>query len=68
MSKKTLAWFKRHVHKRVYVEDTPDRCKCNACQRSVKYGIRIISKEHAEYLHMCSIDMNLNYSKKPFIK
>ena len=67
IKKKTLSWFIRNVHKRVYREYKPDGCKCPTCQNVLKYGVRISDRLHAEYLHDASVDMDLNYSKQPFI-
>ena len=60
----SLKWFTDRIGQTVYREDVS--CKCTTCKNVTETGLVIKNQQHAEYLEMIQIDLNLNYQDKEF--
>lgn len=56
---KDLQWFIDRIGEVVYRDKVP--CTCSTCKSVEKDGVFIEDKDHAEYLYMVSMDMNILY-------
>ena len=54
-----LDFFTTRIGKRIYRDKLS--CKCDDCQEVKEDGLVIMDQQHAEYLHMVSNDMMIEY-------
>jgi len=59
---KNLDWFINRVGTRIYRDKVS--CRCVICTQVEKDWLIVHDKAHAEYLHMCSWDMWIDYFDK----
>jgi len=59
----TKKWFENRMGKRIY-RITKTSCNCEHCKNVYDGGLIIWNLQHAHYLYICQLELNLNYSDK----
>lgn len=60
--KHKLVWFTNRIGKKVYRDK--NRCSCDTCKKVFENGLKILDKQHAEYLSMVQYELDINYRDK----